>query len=287
MMIIDLLTYAKIKPVINQIEVHPYNSQSDLIKFCQSQKINITAYSPLGGQPEPGKIHLFEESVIKTIAQKYKKTPSQIILNWGITRNTIVIPKSTHPDRILENIQIFDFNLTKSEMDQINKLNQDVGFKKHLIDLETSLHKGNIEVQNKVKDKIIEERNKNLAHLDIRELLDLINSATPEIKEVTMPMVNSELRQFKSINRSYNTKLKEKIKWSILDSFKDDVEIPLILTNIYSENTSTLADKKETLNITFKTLDKVNHSVKIDFPTIINDEFLIINGNKKIILKQI
>lgn len=125
MMIVDLLTYAKIKPVVNQIEVHPYNSQVELINFCHSQKIAITAYSPLGGQPQPGGIHLLDEDIIKKLAKKYNKSPSQIVLNWGVNRNTIVIPKSTHPDRILENSQIFDFKLTKEEQQQIDNLNQD------------------------------------------------------------------------------------------------------------------------------------------------------------------
>ncbi|MDD4938076.1 MAG: aldo/keto reductase [Candidatus Shapirobacteria bacterium] len=125
MMIIDLLSYAKIKPVINQVEVHPYNSQVELIKFCHSQKIAVTAYSPLGGQSQLGGINLLDEDIIKKLAQKYNKSSSQIILNWGINRDIIIIPKSTHPTRILENSQIFDFNLTKEDQQQIDNLNQD------------------------------------------------------------------------------------------------------------------------------------------------------------------
>jgi len=124
MMLVDLLNYAKIKPVVNQIELHPYNSQVELVDFCHSQNIAVTAYSPLGGQPQPGGINLFDEAIITSLAQKYNKTPSQIILNWGINRNTIVIPKSTHPARILENSQIFDFSLTKEEQQQIDSLNR-------------------------------------------------------------------------------------------------------------------------------------------------------------------
>jgi diketogulonate reductase-like aldo/keto reductase len=124
MMLVDLLSYAKVKPVVNQIELHPYNSQVELVDFCHSQNIAVTAYSPLSGQPQPGSINLFDESIITSLAQKYNKTPSQIILNWGINRNTIVIPKSTHPARILENSQIFDFSLTPSEQQQIDSLNR-------------------------------------------------------------------------------------------------------------------------------------------------------------------
>ena len=124
MMLVDLLNYAKVKPVVNQIELHPYNSQVELVDFCHSQNIAVTAYSPLSGQPQPGGINLFDEAIITSLAQKYNKTPSQIILNWGINRNTIVIPKSTHPARILENSQIFDFSLTKEEQQQIDSLNR-------------------------------------------------------------------------------------------------------------------------------------------------------------------
>jgi diketogulonate reductase-like aldo/keto reductase len=123
-MIFDLLTYAKIKPVNNQIEIHPYNSQENLVKYCQSKGITITAYSPLGGKTGHDTIHLLEEETIKDIANKYKKSSAQVLLNWAADRETIVIPKSTHNQRILENSQIFNFNLTKEEIGQINSLNQ-------------------------------------------------------------------------------------------------------------------------------------------------------------------
>lgn len=124
MMIVDLLSYANIFPSNNQVEINPYNSQTELIKFCHSKNITVTAYSPLGGQPKEGMPHLLQNPLIQKLAQKYKKNPAQIVLNWGINRDTIVIPKSTHPDRILENSQIFDFNLTKGEQQQIDTLNQ-------------------------------------------------------------------------------------------------------------------------------------------------------------------
>jgi len=124
MMLVDLLTYAKIKPANNQIEVHPYNSQSELIGFCHAQDITVTCYSPLGGQPQPGEVHLFDDPVIKKLSQKYHKSPSQIILNWSINRDNIVIPKSTHPARILENSQIFDFKLSSTDQKQIDNLNR-------------------------------------------------------------------------------------------------------------------------------------------------------------------
>lgn len=122
-MIIDLLSYAKIPPANNQVEIHPYNSQAELIKFCHSKNITVTAYSPLGGQPEKGVLCLSENPVIKKIAKEHNKSPAQIILNWNINRGVAVIPKSTHPNRILENSQIFDFNLEPNEVKQIDQLN--------------------------------------------------------------------------------------------------------------------------------------------------------------------
>ena len=122
-MIIDLLTYAKIKPANNQVEIHPYNSQNELIDFCHSQDITVTAYSPIGGQIKEGVPHLLENPVVQKIAKNHKKTPAQIVLNWNINRGVVVIPKSTKAERILENSRIFDIKLTAEEMSQINGLN--------------------------------------------------------------------------------------------------------------------------------------------------------------------
>lgn len=118
-MLVDLLTYAKIKPVMNQVELHPYNSQTELIDFCRHHGMAVTAYSPLGrGQ------RLLNDNVIKAIAKNHHKSPAQVVLNWGINRNIVVIPKSTHPKRIEENITVFDFKLTDGEVEKINGLNK-------------------------------------------------------------------------------------------------------------------------------------------------------------------
>ncbi len=126
MMLFDLLTYAKIKPAINQIELHPYNTQEELVTFCKSKDIAVTAYSPLGNPGLTGRVgpNLLEELLIKKLAKKYKKSPAQILINWAIMRGTITIPKSLHPERIKENIDVFDFELTKEEQDQVSSLNR-------------------------------------------------------------------------------------------------------------------------------------------------------------------
>jgi diketogulonate reductase-like aldo/keto reductase len=124
MMLADIATYANIMPAINQIELHPYLAQSDLVQYCQNNNIAVTAYSPLGrqGVKDIAPPRLFDEQIVLSLAKKYDKTPAQILLNWGICRGTIVIPKSVTPSRILENINVFDFELDKKEVEAITEL---------------------------------------------------------------------------------------------------------------------------------------------------------------------
>jgi len=127
-MIIDLLAYAKTKPAVNQIELHPYLQQTELIDFCRRNSITMTAYSPLG---RPGEVRtgngqpvLIDDPKIKAIADAHQKTPAQVLLRWGIQRGTIVIPKSTTPIRIKENINVFDFALSATELAAIASLDR-------------------------------------------------------------------------------------------------------------------------------------------------------------------
>lgn len=125
-MIVDLLTYARIKPAINQIELHPYNSQSDLVGYCQRLGIVVTAYSPLGrqGVNTYNIPRLHDDPAIQTIATKYGKTLAQILIRWAIQRGTVVIPKSVTPSRIQENISVFDFELSESDMAELDSLDR-------------------------------------------------------------------------------------------------------------------------------------------------------------------
>lgn len=129
-MIMDLLTYAKIKPVMNQIELHPYNTQTFLVEYCQSQGVEITAYSPLGrlGTVNIPGMKLTEEKVVMALAEKYQKTATQILLNWAVSRKTIAIPKSVNAGRIAENIAIFDFELSEDEVKSLTALNKNFRF---------------------------------------------------------------------------------------------------------------------------------------------------------------
>lgn len=131
-LLVDLLSYAKIKPAVNQIELHPYNQQTNLVTFCHNQGIAVTAYSPLGTpgniQDKPGQPILLQEPAVIKIAGAHKKSPAQVLIRWGIQRNTIVIPKSITPERIKENSEVFDFELSKSETDTLTALERRLRF---------------------------------------------------------------------------------------------------------------------------------------------------------------
>jgi alcohol dehydrogenase (NADP+) len=130
MMLNDLLTYAKIKPAMNQVELHPYNAQPQLLEYCAHEHITMTAYSPLGspGGLRPGDPTLLEDSEIAHLAAQYKKTPAQIVLNWGLHRGTAVIPKSTSPQRLKENFAAQDFSLPEAAYTTLDALNRNHRF---------------------------------------------------------------------------------------------------------------------------------------------------------------
>ena len=119
-LLLDLFSYARIQPAVNQIELHPYLQQTRLLDFCRRLGMVVTAYSPLA---RPGyeemSARLVDEKIIRSIANAHGKTPAQVLLRWGIQRTTVVIPKSTHPERIKENIDVFDFELSEGDMHAI------------------------------------------------------------------------------------------------------------------------------------------------------------------------
>ena len=114
----ELCDQAKIKPVLNQVELHPYYQQNDLRKRMEKYNTKIEAWAPLGH----AMTNIFKEEVILKLSEKYKKSPAQIILRWDIQKGIITIPKSEKPERIKENFEIFDFELTTDEIKQIDEL---------------------------------------------------------------------------------------------------------------------------------------------------------------------
>lgn len=132
----DLVTQARIIPAVNQIEVHAYYSRESLVNYCHSRDICVTAHSPLGGGLANAKEYDLGENfspltdlVVGKIAEKKSKSPAQVLLRWLLQRNIVVLPKSVKSDRIIQNFDIFDFELENSEMDEINKLNKYVSYK--------------------------------------------------------------------------------------------------------------------------------------------------------------
>lgn len=116
----DLLETAEVVPAVNQIECYPYMTQDSLIKFCKDKGIHPESWGPLGA----GKTDIFTNSVINGIAEAHAKTPAQVVLRWHLERGLIVIPKSSNKERQAENLNIFDFRLTKEEVMKITDLNK-------------------------------------------------------------------------------------------------------------------------------------------------------------------
>ena len=119
--LIDLIEFNKIKPAINQIETHLYCQRIKEHKWEDKYGVAHMAYAPLG---QGHANEMFEEEAVKTLAEKYNKTPAQILLRYNIQNDVVVIPKSVHEDRIKENINVFDFSLTEEEMNSLKSLDK-------------------------------------------------------------------------------------------------------------------------------------------------------------------
>ncbi|BAH45553.1 probable 2,5-diketo-D-gluconic acid reductase [Brevibacillus brevis NBRC 100599] len=114
----ELLKDAEIKPMVNQVEFHPRLSQDELRAYCKEQGIQFEAWSPLmQGQ-------LLDNPVLKGIAEKHGKSIAQVIIRWDLQNGVVTIPKSTKEHRIVENASVFDFELSKEDMEMIHSLNQ-------------------------------------------------------------------------------------------------------------------------------------------------------------------
>src|SRR5699024_1728014 len=109
-----ILTECEVKPAVNQVEYHPYLQQTELKAFCEKHDIQLEAYSPLMNGT-----HVLENEVIQEIARAHGKTPGQIILRWHVQTDVVVIPKTVTPSRMKENLDVFDFELSETDMQRI------------------------------------------------------------------------------------------------------------------------------------------------------------------------
>ncbi|MCG2361064.1 aldo/keto reductase [Staphylococcus epidermidis] len=114
-----LLAQVSIKPVINQVEFHPYLTQNKLRKYLEAQNIIMESWSPLMNS------QILHDEVINEVANEVGKTPAQVVIRWNIQHDVVVIPKSVTPHRIEENLDIWNFELSDNQMERIDQLNQD------------------------------------------------------------------------------------------------------------------------------------------------------------------
>ncbi len=125
-----LLLGARLKPEMNQIELHPYLQQPAMLEFCRKHDVPITAYSPLGSLDRPDGLKAKDEPVllkdrtIAAIAERHGATPAQVLISWAIHRDTAVIPKSVNPARLKENLAAADVSLGREDMQEIAGLDR-------------------------------------------------------------------------------------------------------------------------------------------------------------------
>lgn len=113
--LIDLCLSSEIKPMVNQVECHPFTQQSGMLDLCRNEDIQLEAWAPFA----EGKNEIFSNPLLRDIALSHGKTVGQVILRWNVQRGVVVIPKSVRHERIVENSEIFDFNLSEDEMSLI------------------------------------------------------------------------------------------------------------------------------------------------------------------------
>ncbi|MDO4921797.1 MAG: aldo/keto reductase [Phascolarctobacterium sp.] len=118
--LVDIASFARIRPMVNQVETHPYNQQVVAKEYMDKYNVQIEAWAPFG----EGRKGLFEDETLKAIGAKYGKTTAQVMLRWHIQRGVVVIPKSTHYERMVENFNVFDFALTDEDMAAIAALDK-------------------------------------------------------------------------------------------------------------------------------------------------------------------
>lgn len=117
---VDLASFARTVPAVNQIEIHPHHQQTTAIEWNRKYGVTPEAWAPFG----EGRNGMFDEPILSEIGKKYGKTAAQVILRWHIQRGIVVIPKSTHIERMCENFNVFDFELESDDMQKIQALDK-------------------------------------------------------------------------------------------------------------------------------------------------------------------
>ncbi|PMQ02368.1 MAG: 2,5-diketo-D-gluconic acid reductase [Dictyoglomus sp. NZ13-RE01] len=118
--LMDLIVHHEVVPAVNQIEIHPFYQQTESIEFMKKYNVQPEAWAPFA----EGRNNIFQNEVLTSIAKKYNKTVAQVILCWLIQRGIVAIPKTVHRERMIENISIFDFELSQEDMEKIAKLDK-------------------------------------------------------------------------------------------------------------------------------------------------------------------
>jgi len=119
-----------LKPEMNQVELHPYLQQPEMLDFCRKNNIHLTAYSPLGSADRPSELKaddepiLLKDSTIAMIARRHGATPAQVLISWAINRKTAVIPKSVNPSRMRQNLAAVEVSLSRDDMQAIAGLDR-------------------------------------------------------------------------------------------------------------------------------------------------------------------
>lgn len=116
--LVDIASFARIKPMVNQIETHPLNQQIEAHEWLKKYGVIHEAWAPFG----EGRGNMFTNPVLQKLGDKYNKTVAQVILRWQLQRGIVVIPKSTHKERMAQNLDVFDFTLTDEDMEDIAAL---------------------------------------------------------------------------------------------------------------------------------------------------------------------
>lgn len=141
--LMDLIVHNDILPAINQVETHPFHQQIDNATFMKEQGVQIQSWGPFA----EGRNQMFSNELLTSIAEKYSKSVAQVILRWLVQRDVVVIPKSVRKERLAENFDIFSFELSREEMEQIATLDTGESLFLSYLDPEIAKMLGNLRVE--------------------------------------------------------------------------------------------------------------------------------------------